>query len=209
MSDGATKGRSAATRSSVGDAAATLLAHMTTILGGAIEARVRLAAALREAGLTAIPEDPAVVMVFVRTFLVEPLSTLCGPRLTARFVEDVERLIVPRSDVRLRPRAEGDLGELKPRVGLVDDEPFRRSSVARALLHAGLDVIVLEPEQILATDVDVLVALGDAADPEVLRDLTMPIVRTQANALAGEVVVRSTAPRDIAEAVRSLVRNKP
>jgi hypothetical protein len=179
---------------------------MTTILGGAIEARVRLEAALRHAGLTAIPEDPAVVMVFVRTFLVEPLSTLCGPRVTARFVEDLERQIVPRSDVRMRPRADGEHGELKPCVGLVDDEPFRRASVARALLHAGLDVIVLEPDQILTTDVDVLVALGDAADPEVLRDVTMPVVRTQANALAGEVVARSTAPRDIAEAVQTVLR---
>jgi hypothetical protein len=176
---------------------------MATILGSSAEARLRLESALRAAGRATIPDDPVLVMRFVNAFLVGPLVALCGPRVVSIFVEDLEQEILPQSDVRTRTRDELS-GVEKKRVGLLDDEPYRRSSVARALIHAGLDVVVLEVDQLHDADVDALVALGANADSSVLRDVSLPVVLTQKVALAGEVVARSTAPRDIADAVLSL-----
>ncbi|MGZ5967998.1 MAG: hypothetical protein ACXWP4_10045 [Polyangiales bacterium] len=190
--------------SHVGDIAATLLARMGTILGSSGEARLRLEAALREAGLTAIPDDPELVLKFVNAFLVAPHASLCGPRLVSMFMEDLEQDIFPQSNMRTRMRDEL-AGVEKKRVGLLDDEPFRRSSVARALIHAGLDVVVLEPDQLRTADIDALIALGRDADAATLEELGAPVVVTQPLAVEGEIVARSTAPRDIADAVLSIL----
>jgi hypothetical protein len=180
---------------------------MGTILGSPSEARLRLESALREAGRATIPDDPELVMRFVRTFLVGPLVALCGPRMVSIFIEDLEQAILPQSDVRPRTRDEAE-GEEKQRVGLFDDEPYRRSNVARALIQAGLDVVVLEADQLGGADVDVLVALGNKLDSAVLRDVQMPVVLTQKFALSGEVVARSSAPRDIADAVLAVLASR-
>lgn len=194
--------------SHVGDLAATLLARMGTILGSPAEARLRLESALRASGRATIPDDPELVMRFVRAFLVGPLVALCGPRVVSLFVEDLEQAILPQSDVRPRMRDEAEEGAEKKRVGLLDDEPYRRSGIARVLIQAGLDVVVLEADQLRDADVDVLVALGNKVDSAVLRDVCMPVVLTRKVALAGEVVAKSTAPRDIAEAVLSILSGR-
>ncbi|MGZ5968867.1 MAG: hypothetical protein ACXWP4_14440, partial [Polyangiales bacterium] len=129
-----------------------LLERLAVVLGDTREAAQFLATALRAAGRTEVPRDPAQICSFARAHLVEMVAAAVGPRSAMIFLEDLREHfgngrpptppVITRTSQSLK--AASDVQIRGDEVVIVDDDRFARATLARLLIQAGKHVLAYD-----------------------------------------------------------------
>jgi hypothetical protein len=195
---------------------ATLTMLVELAYGDVVRGHAAIDAALARAGRSDAPQSAADVMSFVRAHLLDILMEEIGPRLTMALSDDLyEKLGSPRASAPAMPpvstrrpvsrERDATASREKACVALIDADRVGRAALARALIRAGYEVVVVDS----VVDLESQLASGQSIDAAVLDAdhlLARPVADALSRARPDAVVVARGDPAGAREAVGAALR---